>query len=306
MSVSYGFFNAINSDRVYNADQMSMYFQGLVSDGVYESVDDAMQVVAGSGMSVNVKKGRAIINCKWISLNAIEPVAIAAADSTHPRYTAVVVRLDVANRLMEIGTVNGTAAASPSYPTLTNTDLIKEICLAMVYVAAGATSISQGNITDMRASSSCGWVTGLIEQVDTSELFLQWQTAYQDYYDEMTAGFNAWFESLTNQLNVNTYVAHFEKHVTLNGSATSVVLDMTDYVYDESDIINVYINGLYAAKTVDYTLTVSSGNASITGLPAVNGTVVDIQVLKSKIGFYAVAASSSEMVGINSNVGVIA
>ena len=40
MAVTYGFFSSLNSDRLYNADQMSNYFKGLITNGVYESVDD--------------------------------------------------------------------------------------------------------------------------------------------------------------------------------------------------------------------------------------------------------------------------
>ena len=63
MSVTYGFFNSVNGDRVYNADQMSEYFNELVSNGVYESVGGALQVVPNTGMNVNVKTGRGIIDC---------------------------------------------------------------------------------------------------------------------------------------------------------------------------------------------------------------------------------------------------
>lgn len=40
MAVTYGFFNSVNGDRKYNADQMSSYFDGLVTDGVYEKIGD--------------------------------------------------------------------------------------------------------------------------------------------------------------------------------------------------------------------------------------------------------------------------
>lgn len=297
MAVTYGFFNSVDGDRVYNADQMSKYFDGLVSDGVYEDVGGALQVLAGSGMTVEVQTGRAIIDCKWFNSDAVETVSITQASAILNRWTAVVVRLDVANRLMELDTVDGTEASNPVKPTMTNTALIKELCLAMVYVPAGATAISQANITDMRASGSCGWVTGIIKQVDTSELFLQWQTAYEDYYEAMTAGFEEWFSNLTQQLNVNTFIKGFRKHTVLTGESTSVALNMEGYTYDESDIINVYINGLYAVAGTDFTLTVSGDAASITGLPAVAGTVIDIEVLRSQIGFYIVEASSTEGVG---------
>lgn len=306
MAVTYGFFNSVGNDRLYNADQMSEYFDGLVSNGVYESVGNALQVLADSGMTVKVQTGRAIINCKWLNSDAVESIQITAAHAILNRYTAIVVRLDIGNRLMQIATVDGTPASTPAYPPITNSTTIKELCLAMVYVAAGATTITQANITDMRASDKCGWITGLVKQVDTGTLFLQWQTAYQAYYNEMTAQFQAWFDALTQQLNVNTFITHFDKHAVLNGTITSVALNMDGYTYSESDIINVYINGLYAVSGEDYSLSVSGDTASLTGLPAVNGTEVDIRILRSQIGVYVVAASPTEGLGTDDNDGILA
>lgn len=38
MAVTYGFFNSVNGDRKYNADQMSSYFEGLVTDPEYQCI----------------------------------------------------------------------------------------------------------------------------------------------------------------------------------------------------------------------------------------------------------------------------
>ena len=277
MSVTYGFFNSLDGDRTYSADQISEYFQGLVSNGVYEDVGGALQVLASSGMTVNVASGRAIINCKWLNNSAAQAVTITAANSALNRWTAVVVRLDSANRLMEIATKDGTAATTPTKPSISS----NELCLAMIYVAAGVTAISQADITDMRASASCGWVTGLIEQVDTSTLFLQWQTAYENYYAAQTAAFESWFAALTEQLQVNTFIVRFVKSATLT-TGTTVALDMTGYEYDADDIIHVYINGLLGVSGTDYSLSVSGTSATVTGLPAGD---IFVEVLRSQIGW---------------------
>ena len=71
MSITFGFFNSSNGDRKYNADQMSEYFDGLVSNGVYENVGGALQVLASQNMEVNVQTGRAIINSKWVKNAAL-------------------------------------------------------------------------------------------------------------------------------------------------------------------------------------------------------------------------------------------
>lgn len=294
MALTYGFFNSIDGDRTYNADQMSQYFKGLVSSGVYESVGGALQVIAGNGMTVNVQTGRAIVYQKWMESDAVETITISAAHAILNRYTAVVVRLKIPERMMEIATVDGTPASTPLQPAITNSATVKEICLAMIYVPAGATSISQANITDMRPSDKCGWITGLIKQVDTSTLFLQWQSAYQAYYDAMTAQFEEWFSALTQQLNVNTFIRKFDKRAVLDGVAVMVYLDMQGYTYSESDIINVYINGLYAVRDEDYFLLIDGSTAIIAGLPRVAGTVIDIQILRSQIGFYVVAAGPDD------------
>lgn len=287
MSVTYGFFNSVQGDRTYDADQMSEYFNGLVSDGVYENVGGALQVKAvSSGMAVQVLTGRGIINCKWLKNDSVLTLDITAAHAVLNRYTAVVLRLDVVNRLMTITTKDGANATDPVKPTMQNDSTMVELCLAYIYVGAGVGSISQADITDMRGTNLCGWVTGLIDQVDTSQLFLQYQTAFENYYNEMTSEFNTWFESLTEQLNVNTYIQKFYKRTVLATGVSNIIpMDMTGYTYDSSDIINIYINGLYAAPDVDYLIDTRGSVPQLHPNASAPGTEVLIVVLKSKIGF---------------------
>lgn len=294
MAITYGFFNSVDGDRTYDADQMSKYFDGLVSDGVYESVGGALQVLAmsGGGMTVNVSTGRGLINCKWLSNDTVLTLDITQSHPTLNRWTAVVMRLNKTNRLMEITTKDGTTASNPIKPSMQKDSSIIELCLAYIYVAAGVTSISQANISDQRGTNLCGFVTGLIEQVDTSELFLQWQTAFDNYYAEMTAAFDDWFSMLTSQLNVNTYIQEYNKNVTIGSGVTNVIaLDMTGYSYSSDDVIFVYVNGLYDTT---FTLNTTGATPTITTVADADGTEISIKVLKSKIGF-------STLIGSNGN-----
>lgn len=295
MSISYGYFNSINGDRTYNADQMSEYFDGLVSNGVYESVGGALQVkaISGGGMSIQVLSGRGIINCKWLKNDAAITLDITQAHSLLGRYTAVVLKLDITNRLMTITTKDGTAASTPDKPSMQNDSEAVELCLAYIYVGAGVTTINQANIEDMRPSSLCGWVTGLIEQVDTSQLFLQWQTAYENYFQEMTTEFTEWFNTLTEMLSVNTFVKRFAKNVVIgtSGATNVVTLDMTGYTYSSDDIIEVHINGLLGVAGTDYTLSTSGASPVVTTNATANGTDINVTVYKSMIGFNTLVGS---------------
>lgn len=247
MAITYGFFNSVNGDRKYNADQMSNYFEGLVSDGVFENVGNGLAVEAGSGMNVTVGIGRAIIGMKWLKNDSALVVPITAASATQPRYTAIVARLDVLNRQMLITTVDGTPGSSPVKPTPTVTNIIKELVLAYVYVPANATSIVASNITDTRSDATvCGWVTGLIP---------------------------------------NSHITEYYKRVKLTSGQSNIIpLDMTDYEYSEDDIVSIYINGLFAAPNVDYYLDTTADPVELHPNASANGTEIVIQVLKSMIG----------------------
>lgn len=298
MAITYGFFNAIKQsdgtyDRVYNADQMSTYFEGLVSDGVYESVDDAMQVLAGTGMQVQVGAGRAIIDSKWLKNTAAYPLTINAAHVTLNRYTAIVIRLDLSARTISVVTKDGENATAPIKPTMTNSETVKEMCLAYVYVGRGVTAITQANIEDTRPDNNvCGWVTGIVQQVDTSKLFLQYQTAYeqqlqtmQDWQEAQETAFNTWFTALTDRLNVNTYIQKFHKVVDMGTKNGVFPLDMSGYTYAASDVLFVNVNGVMLVEDYDYLLDTSKTPVEIhTNAELEADNILEITVLKSKIG----------------------
>jgi hypothetical protein len=291
MAITYGFFNSLAGDRKYNAAQITEYFEGLVSDGVYESVGGALQVQAATGMNVNIQTGRAIIDCRWIRNDAVITMPITASHVTLARYTAIMIRLDYSARDISIIAVDGTPASTPVKPTPTNTTEVKDLVLAYLYIPGGATTIPQANIQDMRGTSLCGWVTGLIKQVDTSQLFAQWQDACETFYRNMADGFDAWFDTLTSRLSINTYIQEYRKDTVLDEDTNVIPLDMGNYAYDQSDIIHVYINGLLAVPGTDYTLNTSNQIATITPNAATAGTAVTISILRSRIGYYVAETS---------------
>lgn len=295
MTVSSGFFNSLNGDRLYNAAQMSEYYRGILRDGVVANYGGALQVVADSGLTIQVNSGRAYIDSRWLENDAPIELTLTAPHVTLNRYTAIVVQLDYGNREMSIITIDGTNASSPTKPAMTNNASIKQICLAYVYVAAGATSISQSNITDTRSNNNvCGWVTGLINQVDTTTLFGQWQAAYDENIADMEGwetaqktAFENWLDTLTSQLTVGAYVKEYEKDITLTSSDLPIVaLDWDGYTYSSNDVVFVYINGLYARQGYDYTINTGDDPVSISfsNIDTPNDEWVYIKVLKSKLG----------------------
>ena len=125
--------------------------------GIVRSAD--LAVTASSGMNLSVAAGWAAIlgtyqtnMGTYMAYNdAAATATITTADPTNPRIDLVCITVNDAAysgslNSVAINVVKGTAAGSPSVPsTPTNS-----IALAQVAVAAGATTISSGNITDVR------------------------------------------------------------------------------------------------------------------------------------------------------------
>ena len=301
MSITSGFFNSVDGDRLYNADQMSTYFKGLIGQGVFNSVGGALQVVASDDFSVDVKTGRAIIGdvLKWMENDAVYNLTITPAHVTLNRYTAVVIQCDLNDRDITITTKDGSYATNPTKPAINDVAGIKELCLAYIYVKAGATTITQSVIQDTRSDSSvCGWVTGLIDQIDTEDLFDQWTTAYEENISEMEGweveqktAFEAWMETLTSQLTVGAYINQYEKTVTLSSEdSRTIPLDMSGYTQSDNDKYFIYLNGLKGVVGTDYTI----GTESITVNCDGDNDEVNIVVLKAVLGEIYEDASNVE------------
>lgn len=147
------FFNSINGDRKYQADDFVAYFKELVTNGVFKDVDELnLKVQAYSGMKIRINKGAAIINgYRYLNDSSLD-LAVEASDSINDRIDLVVIRLDESNREITAVIKKGTPGAVPTKPSLI-TDSVVEIPLASIYIRKGLVSISNINITDERKFS---------------------------------------------------------------------------------------------------------------------------------------------------------
>lgn len=293
MSINGLFFNAIEEggvyDRTYSAEDFSNYLNQVVGNGVFPNPSTQLQVRADSGMNIIVGAGEGIIDGHKIINTADMQLSLSDADALLNRIDRVIFYCDYVNREMGIEVLEGTAAASPTARELTRTTSRYEMSLATITVNKQITAVTDAMITDTRADSDvCGWVAGLIQQVDTSTLFVQWQTAYSNYYNTMTAEFNAWMEALTEELKINTYIQQYTKTVSITASSSkSIALDMTDYTYASTDIIYVFINGLLGVNGTDYYIDTSTATPSVqlslTGSTDMTD-IIEVRALKSIIG----------------------
>lgn len=291
MALTSGYFNSVDGDRKYNAEQMTMYFKGLVSDGIFENVENKFVVKAdGSGMTATVGTGRGLLLTHWVENNSPYEISFDASDVQYNRWDRVVLHCDlsVSSRAITIVVKKGTPAANPAKPSLDETtDTVKELLLADVYIPKNSTVVTQSKILDWRGSSFCPWITGLIEQVDTDTLFLQYQAIMEEmtndlttYFAEKKAEFDNWYSSLTETLGITTKLNKYQWSTTATDAA-SITPDFGSKTYEDGDLLLVHVGGVLFIEGTEFTW--SSGKIVFTTALKGEQTITAILV-KSEIG----------------------
>src|SRR6185369_1829889 len=134
MTVTYGFYDSLSGDRKYNAIQMGRIFEGMITDGIYDSIGTGFLVSPSSGMVLSVGAGRAWFNFTWTLNDAPITVTIPTAEVALNRIDTVVLEVnsDTGTRANTIKVIKGTPASSPVAPTLSHTATLNQYGLANV------------------------------------------------------------------------------------------------------------------------------------------------------------------------------
>ena len=218
-------------------------------------------------MTVEVQPGRAMLNFKKLENDGPYGLTLAAG-GTMDRVDAIVAYMDLNERACGIMVREGTPAASPVAPAMRRTDVRYEVMLASVYVTKLVNEITQAKITDTRADTSvCGWVCGIIEQVDTSTLFVQWQAAYEEAYAELgdylaaqKAAWESFFENISqDSVFPVPSMQDVGRIVTVNATGDGYELLPTDTTLSfngaaaDSATVRAYVDGKETFQTVTLT-----------------------------------------------------
>lgn len=271
MAIKSYFFNAVLDDgvydRIYNAEDITSYLNLLVGNGVFPNPSTNLQVSAGTGMQVIVAAGSGWINGHKIINTADLALTVTASDVVLNRIDAVIFYVDLTTRTMGIEMKDGTASATPTAPTMTRTSTRYEMCLAQVKVNKQVTAITAAMITDTRMNSAiCGYVQGLIQQVDTSSLWSQQQAQFEEWMEGVSGQFD---DFKTFKKLEGIYTTQTANESTFNVQS---LIPQYSYAYD---ILEVFINGFHLTGN-EFTLT----NSTVTLATPIEkaGAVIDFVV----------------------------
>lgn len=229
MSQQSGFFNAKvledgSYDRVYLAEDFANYFASFVGNGVFAKKLNGLQVLADSGMTLKVRSGQAWINGYWYENDSDLSLSLSTAPATGYRIDSVVLRYQDTSRSISCFVKTGDLNVNDPAPIREGG--IYELVLAYVKVSAGNISISQSNIVDKRGDNSvCGFVTGVIDQIDTTEFHTQLNNWLEEYMNKTENQYDSFSSYLSQKKNTaDSDLSVFEGDLnTLKTSATNNV-----------------------------------------------------------------------------------
>lgn len=157
MALTYGFYDSVNHDRVYNARQFNSFLDGVINDGVFRTVGTRFTVtkVDGENWKVKVGSGKAFLNKIW-TYNDSDDVILDVDPRTgnYKRCDSVIIKVDENSRTNSIEIKKGTDVASTTAdadvpkPELVDEGGVHEYRLANILISNSDSSISPYRITN--------------------------------------------------------------------------------------------------------------------------------------------------------------
>lgn len=225
-------------DRKYLSKEFAKYFALFIGNGVFGNPTNQLKVIPGTGLSVIVTEGWAFINGYWYYNDSNKEIPLVTNGTSNNRVDTIRVRWTDANR-------NALALAFTGDTTLIKSETIYDLQLATVIVPPLSVTISASNITDTRMNESvCGFVTQLLQVQTTEDLFAQYNSIFNDWFDtvkdqvtgDLAIRLQNEFDELNQnvvdyQANVQTQISGYNESYqqTLNESKQLV----EDYVYSD-------------------------------------------------------------------------
>lgn len=238
-------------DRDYLASQWQEFMQMFLGNGVFVSPVNQCKVIPGTGLTVIVTPGWAFINGSWYHNDANLVINLSPNTTSSSRIDSIKLRYSDSTRSIN-------ALGFTGETTLVRGESVYDLKIAEVTVPVGAVTISVANITDTRSNENvCGFVKGLVDVVDTNDLFSQFDTIFNNWFDtvkdqvtgDLGAKLQLEFSKLeadvedyknTAQSLIENYVYNDYTSAVTNLTFIDKVCEVTDAKVTANSLIDVY------------------------------------------------------------------
>ena len=245
MTVSSGFFNSVNHDRLYDAEQLSSIFDGVIVDGVYENIGEAFNVTAypDAYNTVLVGTGRAWFNHTWTFNDSRFSITLDPPNEMLGRIDAIVIDVNKERdtRKNSIIYLKGDEATPDFPPALINTENHHQYPIAYITRHAEQNGpIKQSDIEITVGTGACPIATGVLEAQNLENLMQQ-----------LDAEFNEWWDGIKDVLDENV-ATNLQNQI----DEINAKLDSDDALVGllEKPIAEAFMSGDYGLNVSSYSV----------------------------------------------------
>lgn len=274
-------------NRAETADFFAKYFSNFISNGVFAKPSTNFMVLSKDGLTVTVKAGCCFINGYMAWDSEDEDHTFTKDATTHNYYL-------VQRMYLPDGTITKTWLTDPDVSELPiRTATTYDLVIAKVTIAANVSEVTDSMITDYRFDTDmCGIVHGVVDQLDTSDLAHQLNTAAQEFITAAENSlatwegtFDQWFEAVKGQLSGDAATA-LEANKTARmyavcetaADTAAKVAALDGYYLAQGQTVYVrFVNAVPGGATLNVNgtgdIAINSRGQAITGADIPEGTV---------------------------------
>lgn len=261
MAFTFGFYNSKNHDRMYDARQFCSIFDGIINDGVFESIGKQLTVKLKQNRTVLVQEGRAWFNHTWNDNDTPYELTIDNPDALYTRWDAVVIEINTDDmvRANSLKVIKGTPASNPSKPTMKKTTSQFQYPLAYIQVIPGKTKLDGSDIQNVVGSPECPFVKAVTKIATLTDIYSQYEAQYRESLEKKTTEFENWFQSIQSNLS-GDQAAKLWAYVMLTPSFKSLANKMGG-LSDNSNVVDalaLIVNYITSQKIILDNITISS------------------------------------------------
>lgn len=273
MAFEFGFYNAINDDRFYEASDIGKYFSGFIPEGINQSYGDMFKCSPGSGMHVVIGAGRAEFGSIWIKNDSDYILDIGPDTRVHPEndtrmYKAVAIEVNTQTRSAEFVVLDSLELTSQEIDiSFENGPIIYHYPLWKIHLGDGRA------VTQVRLDMIIPYI-GLHERtpigyaIATPSAYVT--TKWNSWQERFYAMFNALQNSLSGNISekfATEVEALLNKVNTLEPRYNTLKQEVSDIIANKWFVVKYDTKGTY-----EYTLPVDiEGTATIIALGGCGG-----------------------------------
>lgn len=214
--ITSGFYDSVDGDRKYFADDMNMPYKRIVSEGIFgtdntnqKGTDFNPVITSSTDRTFTIASGMGILNGRWFEMVTTQLFTADVNNTLSDRKDSIIIAVDTATSDRK-ATIEYRLGSGSTPPALVNNAGHQELRICNIVVKSLSTG---GGITieDTRATSECPIIVGLLKELSADEFLTQFKNTFNEFqqtfetfeetFETFESSFASWYSGIQNDWN---------------------------------------------------------------------------------------------------------